>query len=179
MLEAKARVDRVLQALPNDVEALKLRAHVLLDMGRVREALADARHAVQLSPKDGEARLILCEAARRDGDTLLAKRALDAAATLALDDGPLHVRLSWNAMLLGMLDKAEAFARIARARDPQDAAATYQLARVFVLQDKPDDAALILARGLGEARLDPQFITGDSVLVRLSDHPALRSLLDQ
>ena len=134
VLEVKARVDRVLEALPNDVEALKLRAQALLRMDRIEEALADARRAVRLRSKDGEAHLILCEAARRNGDLEGAERALDAASELVLDDAALHIRLSWNAMLLENYDKAEAFARVARASDPDEAAAYYQLARVFVLK---------------------------------------------
>ena len=71
VLEVKTRIDRVLKALPDDVEALKLRAQVLLKLDRVAEALADVQRAVALSSKDGEAHLILCEAARRNGDTAL------------------------------------------------------------------------------------------------------------
>ncbi len=179
MLEAKARVDRVLDALPDDVDALKLRAQVLLAMDRPEEALADARRAVRLRPDDGEAHLILCEVARGRGDEALARRALDAAAALVLDDAALHVRLSWNAMLLGDLEKAESFARIARAADPEEAAAYYQLARVFILKEEPLSAATILSNGLNDNVLDPGAIRADSVLARITDHSMLRSLLNR
>ena len=179
VLEVKARVDRVLKALPDDVEALKLRAQVLLRLNRDAEALADAKRAVALSSKDGEAHLILCEAARRNGDTALAERELASAAELALDDAALHIRLSWNAVLLGRLDTAESFARVAMASDPDEAAAYYQLARVFVLKDQSDAAATVLINGLDASILDPGVITADTVLVRVVDHPDLRSLLDK
>lgn len=179
VLEVKARVDRVLEALPNDVEALKLRAQALLKMNRVEEALADARRAVHLRPKDGEAHLILCEAARRTGDIEGAEHALDAASELALDDAALHIRLSWNAVLLDKLDKAEAFARVAMASDPDEAAAYYQLARVFVLQHQREAAATVLLNGLNAALLDPGAITADTVLVYVVDHPSLRPLLEK
>ena len=177
VLEVKARVDRVLEALPNDVEALKLRAQALLKMNRNEEALIDARRAVRLRPKDGEAHLILCEAARRNGDVDGAERALDAASALALDDAALHIRLSWNAVLLEKLDKAESFARVAMASDPDEAAAYYQLARVFVLKQQPEAAATVLLNGLNASILDPVAITADTVLVHVADHPNLRSLL--
>ena len=74
VLEVKARVDRVLKELPDDVEALKLRTRALLHMGRDAEALVDAQRAVALHPTDGEAQLLLSEAARRNGDVLLAER---------------------------------------------------------------------------------------------------------
>ncbi len=177
VLEVKARVDRVLEVLPNDVEALKLRAQALLKMNRDEEALTDARRAVRLRPKDGEAHLILCEAARRNGDVEGASRALDAASELALDDAALHIRLSWNAVLLDRLDKAEAFARVAMASDPDEAAAYYQLARVFVLQQQREAAATVLLNGLNASILDPGAIAADTVLVHVIDHPDLQPLL--
>jgi len=179
VLEVKTRIDRVLKELPDDVEALKLRAQALLKLNRDEEALADAERAVNLQPKDGEAHLILCEAARRTGDVERAGRALDAAAELALDDAALHIRLSWNAMLLGKLDKAESFARVAMASAPDEAAAYYQLARVFVVKQQPDAAATVLVGGLSASLLDPGTITADTVLVRLTDHPSLQPLLNQ
>ncbi len=177
MLEAKARVDRVLQELPEDVEALKLRAQVLLALDRDAEALADARRAVTLRPDDGEAHLILCETARRNGDRVLAERALAAAAELVLDDAALHVRLSWNAVLLGKLDEAESFARIAMASGAEEPAAYYQLARVFILKNQAADAVTVLAGGLRASLLDPAAIAADTVLVRIADHPDLKPLL--
>lgn len=177
VLEAKARIDRVLKELPDDIEALKLRAQVLMAMARPQEALADARHAVALAPEDGEAHLILSEAARLAGDEALALHSLDAAAERVLDDAAFHLRLSANAVLLDQLDKAEAFARIALALDAQSAAAYYQLARVFVQKAQPDDAASILARGLRSAVLDPVAIQQDTVLTRVAGHQALQDLM--
>ncbi|MFQ5571690.1 MAG: tetratricopeptide repeat protein [Rhodothermales bacterium] len=177
VLEVKARVDRVLKAFPDDVGALKLRAQALLKMNRDAEALVDARRAVALSPKDGKAHLLLCEAARRNGDMTLAEQALDAAAELDSDDPSLHIQLSWNAMMLGRLDKALSFARVAVASDPNEAAAYYQLARVFVLKNQPDDAATVLINGLNASIVDPGIIASDTVLVRVIGHPALHSML--
>ncbi len=179
VLEAKARVDRVLDELPNDVAARKLRAQVLLTMGRSTAALVDARRAVELNPQDGEAHLILCEAAFMDGDTATAARALDRASALVLEDAGLHIRLSWNAMHLGQLDKAEAFARVALNLDPNEAAAHYQLARVFVLKKQLDEAASVLARGLRASILEPEVIARDTVLARVRGHEELQNLLGQ
>lgn len=177
LLEAKARVDRVLDALPDDVEARKLRAEVLLAMNRPSDALRDAQAATALDSKDGEAQIILSEAARLSGHRALAVKALDAAAERIVDDGPLHLRLSWNAMELGELDKAEAFARIALALQPEAPAAYQQLARVFILQNKDDDAAEILARGLRSAVVPIDMIKKDSVLSRVLHNPRLSSFV--
>jgi tetratricopeptide (TPR) repeat protein len=177
VLEAKARVDRVLKEIPDDAEALKLRAQVLMAMKRPKEALADARQAVGLTPQDGEAFLILSEAARLNGDEKLAIDALDAAAERVMEGAEFHIRLSWNAALLGQLERAEAFARIAHNAEPGRAAAYYQLARVFVMKNQNDDAAAILAKGLRGNLLDPAAIQRDTVLTRVSGHEALSGLL--
>ena len=177
LLEAKARVDRVLRELPNDAEARKLRAQVLLGMGQPEAALTDARRAIDLGARSGEVYLVLCEAARQSGNRRLAEQALDTASNLVLDDAALHIQFSWSAVALGRLDQAEAFARVARALDPDDPMAYYQLARVFVLKDRLDDAASVLAGGIEAAVADPLAVEEDSVLRRLVGHEALRSYL--
>lgn len=177
LLEAKARVDRVLRELPDDVEARKLRAQVLLALGHPREAMMDARHAAQVRPQDGEAHLLVAEAARLCGERRVAREMLDEAGRLVLDDADLHVRLSWSAQQLGQLHKAEAFARTAHALDPSNPAAFYQLARVFIVQGRSDDAAAILRRGLQQHLLTPAAVAADTLLAPLADHEALHDLM--
>ncbi|MEX0599543.1 MAG: tetratricopeptide repeat protein [Rhodothermales bacterium] len=178
VLEAKARIDRVLTARPNDAEALKLRSRILMSMDRYDDALRDAKRAVQLVPSDGEAYVILSEAARLAGDDHLAVESLDAAAERVMEDAEFHLRLSWNAALLGHLERSEAYARIALALDPERAAAYYQLARVFVQRDQLADAASTLARGLEQDLLDPVVILSDSLLAPLSTHEQLDGMLN-
>ncbi|QXD14301.1 tetratricopeptide repeat protein [Rhodocaloribacter litoris] len=173
LLEAKTRLDRVLEALPDDQPARKLRARVLLALDRPADALRDAEHAVRLDPDDGEAYTLLCEAARRSGNLARAEQALDAAARHVFDDADLHLRLSWNAVELERLDHAEAFARIALVQAPHKPAAYYQLARVFALQHRPGDAATVLAQGFRRDLLDPKHIREDAVLHPLATHPLL------
>ena len=178
MLEAKARVDRVLEALPDDVAALKLRAQVLLAMSRYGEALSDARHAVRLASGDGEAHLILSEAARLSNDRALALKALEAAAEHVLDDPVLHIRLSWNAAELGQLEQAESYARIALALDPALPAAYYQLARVFVQRQNEEAAAEVLVRGLRRSVVDPVTIEQDPLLAPLLEVSSIQVLVN-
>lgn len=173
VLEAKTRVDRVLRELPDDQAALKLRAQILMSMNRPSEALSDARRAVELTPNDGEAHLILGEAALLNGDLALAGKAVDAAAERLLENAGHHLRLSWIALRLGELDEAEAFARIALALDASQPAAYYQLAQIFQLQERPDDAAAILVRGFDASVIDPNAIRRDSSLSLLVNHPSL------
>lgn len=177
ILEAKARVDRVLTEIPDDGEARKLRAQILMAMDRRHEALFDAQEAVKIRPDDGEAYLVLSEAARMNGRDHLAVEALDAAAERVLEDAGFHIRLSWNATLLGQLDRAEAYARIALALDESKAEAYYQLARVFVRKEQNDAAASILEKGLREDVLDPNAIRSDTMLTAIIGHETLVDLL--
>ncbi len=176
--EAKARVDRVLEELPSDVEARKLRAQVLLALGRPADALTDALRAIDLAPADAEARLILCEAAIEADEPVLARREFEAAAERIVDDPIMNLRLSVAAMALGYRDRAEAFARTALALAPQNPHAHYQLARVFVSTGRRDDAAAVLEQGFQRATIDASIIREDSLLQRVADHPSLRRLVD-
>lgn len=173
VLEAKARVDRVLAKIPDDVEALKLRSQVLMSLQRPDEALVDARKATVLNAADWEAQLILAEAAHAAGNSDLALVALGRASERVIDDAPSHVRMSWLAAELGRTGWAEAFARTALAQDDRDPAAYYQLARVFLRQDRRDDAAEIIARGLRSSLLNLDAMVADHELSSLLVHPTL------
>jgi tetratricopeptide (TPR) repeat protein len=177
LLEAKARVDRVLRALPDDLEARKLRAHILLAMRNPSAALLDARHAVQLQPADGEAWVLRCEAARLSGDRTEAEAALDEALTHLQHQAELHLRLAWNATEMGHLDKAEASTRLAMHLDRTLPTPYYQLARIFLLRKQRDEAATVLASGFEAALLDPVLVERDALLNQLATHPLLQRWL--
>jgi tetratricopeptide (TPR) repeat protein len=171
--EAKTRLDRVIEALPDDGEARLLRAKVLLRLGRPEEALLDARAAVALFPSDGEAYLLLCETARAAGLLDESLRALEQAASLIQDDPNLHIRLSFNAQMLGKLDQAEAFARLAYTLDQTLPGAVRQLARVFVAKGRQDSAITLLASALESGVLSPTLLGSDAELKSLTSRPEL------
>lgn len=176
LLEAKVRVDQVLEKAPNHADGLKLRAEVLMAMRRYTEALTDAERAIELSPNDGSAHLVLAEAARLNGDTELARISLENAGQLSINEGAaLHLKLSESAMRLGEegWTKAESFARVAHAKEPENAQAYYQLARIFILQNRMEAGATILEKGFRSSLLDSDYIRNDSTLQKLVDHSAL------
>lgn len=176
LLEAKVRVDKVLEGAPDHADALKLRAEVLMAMRRYKEALADAQKAIQLSPDDGAAFLVLAEAARLNGDIALARTSLENAGRLTINDGAaIHLKLSESAMRLGKegWTKAESFARVAHAKEPENVQAYYLLARIFILQDRTEAGATILEKGFRSSLLDPEYIRTDTTLQKLADHPAI------
>ncbi len=179
LLEAKARVDRVVSALPEDAEARVLRAEILLSMGRDADALVDARRATELAPSNGAAHLALGEASLRTGDAESAELAMNRAAQLLVDDSGAHVRLSRLARMLSRGEQAIAFARIAVALSPESAVTQYELARAFIANGNTDAAASVLVGGLRDGLLSADVIVADTILNRVARHSALRDLVPQ
>lgn len=177
VFEAKVRLDDALVRSPADAQARIARARVLLRMGRPVEALDDARTATQTLSGDGVAWLTRMEAARLSGEAAEARRAGDQAAALALTSAPLHVRLAWNARLLGSMKQAEAFARIAVQQDPHYAPAYAELARVFDRQGLEDAGASVIVRGISSGVLPREAFEPTGALVRWADHPEVRRAL--
>lgn len=169
LLEAKARIDRVLEEYPDDVEALKLRAAILLDLDRPEEALTDANQAASLSPENGEAHLLRCEAASLTGATDEAARALQLASNLFLQRINHYVRLSACAVSVGAHVRAESLARVAIAQDADDPRGHIQLARVFLAKDtpEPDAARAIVDRLIEESLVTRMAVMADSQLASL------------
>jgi len=173
LLEAKARVDRVIEALPDDVEARKLRAHVLLTMDRPEPAFLDARHAVALNDFDGEAHVLLCESGVASGHDEWAARSLDRAAHFMLRDAGLYVRLSACALELDDITTSEALARVAVAREPESPQARLHLARVFMAAGQDDLAARTLLEGFERRILRPADVRRNLDVAPLMDRTDL------
>jgi tetratricopeptide (TPR) repeat protein len=178
LLEAKARIDRVIRVLPNDLEARKLRAGIFLSMGQPDRAAIDARRAVLLGPDDGEAHLLLCEASVRTDRQVAALTALQHSAELLIDQPGLHIRLSRCAIALGRLDEAEAYARIALAGDDMNASAYLQLARVFIIVRQFQKCVTVLEKGLRLGLIQPSQIRNDSMLHVVADDGLLADFMD-
>ena len=180
ILEAKVRVDQVLRDAPNHTDAWKLRAEVNIAMQKYQDALRDAEQAISLNPEDGEAFLIKAEASRLLGLTERARGSLETAATLSIDaDAEFHIKLSRSAVLLGVsaFNMAESFARVALAKDPDYAEAYYQLARVFLLRNREEEAVITLLRGFQARLLDPSHINSDFTLSQIASHERLKEFL--
>jgi len=167
LLEAKARIDRVLAADSDDQEALKLRAKILNGLERADEAHRDARKAAELVPTDGEAHLLVCETAAQIELVDEALNALDTASDLFLDGSEQYVRLSACALQLGQTTRAESIARIAVAQDVNDPRGHVQLARVFLTLNEPDAARSVLANAVDDSILSMNAIMADAQLVQL------------
>lgn len=174
-LEAKARVDRVIHVLPDDAQARKLRAQILIALNRPEEALTDARHVLGNDPEDGEAHLLISEAATQMGDAENARGAMRAAARFLVEDADLWTRLGRVAVFQEQVTLAQSFAQAAAAADALGARAYYQIAVLLTQRAQEDDAAETLRLGLSEGRLDPHWIKQHPVLAPLARHPRLKS----
>lgn len=172
LLEAKARIDRVLEELPDDVEALKLRAAILMDMDRPDDALADANRAARLAPDNGEAHLLRCESAAQTGRDQDAEEALETASNLFLERIDHYVRLSACALRIGAVTRAESLARVAVAQDDTNPRGHIQLARVFLGTRRPNDARSIVNRLIEANSLSRMAVMADSQLAGLYETPA-------
>jgi tetratricopeptide (TPR) repeat protein len=164
LLEAKARLDRVIEAGPDDTEALVLRARVELAMKHYADALRDAQHAAELRPDHGDAQFVLVQAARLAGDTTTALAALERSLALVESDPVKHIVLSREALLLGEHETCESLARVAVALDGTNAEAHYQLARALAVQGKMEAAVLLVSRGLEDGLLTVDYVREDPVL---------------
>ncbi|MDA0378148.1 MAG: hypothetical protein O2899_01540 [Bacteroidetes bacterium] len=173
LLEAKARIDRVLEALPEDVEALKLRAAILLDLNRPEVALEDANRAAGLAPENGEAHLLRCEAASRLGTLSEAEQALQLASNLFLQRIDHYVRLSACALAIGAATRAESLARVAVAQNDGDPRGHIQLARVFMATERSEAARAVVDRMMASSMVSRQAVMADSQLARLYGETAL------
>ena len=167
LLEAKARIDRVLEGVPNDVEALKLRAAILIDMDRPSEAFQDADRATQITPGDGEAHLLRCESAAQIGREEDARDALEEASNLFLERIDHYVRLSTCALKIGASKRAESLARVAVAQDNTDPRGHVQLARVFLASTNMEEARVIVNRLIEANGLSRMAVMADSQLASL------------
>src|SRR5690606_16232053 len=121
--------------------------------------------AVQLQPSNGDAHLALAESSFPLGDTATASQSMDRASRLLVDDAAAHVRLSRLARALDRPDRAVAFARIAVALEPNNAACHYELARAFIASSNAAAAASVLTKGLQVGLLSEEYIAGDEVLM--------------
>ena len=167
LLEAKARIDRVLTALPEDLDALKLRAAILIDLDRPEEAHHDAWKAAALSPDDGEAHLLVCETAARTERVDEALAALATASGLFLRRIDHYVRLSACALQLGQTTQAASIARIAVAQNEEDPRGHVQLARVFIAEGQMDAARSVLRKAMDDSILSMNAILSDTQLASL------------
>ena len=153
-LNAKAEeaLSRSLEVAPDNYDALKLRAKILLTYHRFREALEVARHAQALRPRDHDVYGALTDALVELGDYEEAVRAAQAMVNLRPDTAS-YSRISYLRELHGDTEGAiEAMRTAVRAASPQDpenlAWCLVQLGNLLLNGGKPAEAEREFDRAL-------------------------------
>lgn len=132
-------------------------ATALAATGRMKDALRDARRAVDIDASSADAWLILADLQRRAGQLNEALTSADRAAALAhREAAPLRARA---AVLIdvGRLDEAEGFYRKALELDERDAAARAGLAGVLARTGRAIEALPMFEQALAE---EPEMVDG-------------------
>lgn len=149
--DALAAVQTVLVAHPDDVEALLESARCQIGQGQGFFAIAPARQAARLAPRDWRPASLLgvaYEQAQRDDEALAAHR---QAVALAPDNPAALTNLALFLAARGRSDEAEALLRKAAARPDAPIAVRQNLALVLGLNGRLDEAEKLVREDLPPA----------------------------
>jgi tetratricopeptide (TPR) repeat protein len=151
--EALAAVDAALAKHPDTGSLRELRGYALGRLERLDEAKAEYAKALELDPKNAEAKSALATLLAKDGDRKGAIALYDEAAKVAVNPAPYTYLAAQLALATGDAAGAEARLRQVVIADPGHVGARNDLAWLLAEEDKELDNALALA--LAAQRLDP------------------------
>lgn len=120
--EASALLATVLEADPNHVEALKLRARLAIEADRPDQAIQDMRIAASSAPRDPEIMTIMALAHERQGGRELAGERLALAVEMSRQAPEESLRYARFLLRDGRIGPAEGVVTDALRRAPDDAA---------------------------------------------------------
>ena len=148
---------------PGDVRATVNLGTVVVRQGRVEEAVALYRRALEVNPESSEAHFNLGVTLVGQGRFEEAIPHLQRAVELAPQSAMAHYNLGVVLARAGQTDEAIAQLRGAARLNPRDAHARNDLGAVLATQGRLEEAMLELAEA---ARLDPQFADARRNLAR-------------
>ena len=151
--DALAAVDAALAKHPDVASLHELRGYALGSLDRMSDAKAAYAKALELDPKNAEAKGALATLRANDGDRAGAIAQYDEAAELAENPAPWVYLAAQLALATGDAAGAETRLRRVVKEDPGHVGARNDLAWLLAEQGKELDAALALA--LAAQRLDP------------------------
>ncbi|WP_096787998.1 tetratricopeptide repeat protein [Rhodobacter sp. CZR27] len=125
---ARGLAEEVLAEDATNVEALKLRARLLIDEDRPRDAILDLRTALDQAPRDAEILTFMALAHERDGNLELAGEQLAQAVEVSGKAPAESLRYARFLMRQGRDGSAEAILTDARRAHPADLGVLLQLA---------------------------------------------------
>jgi len=141
--EAAALLDEVIRKRPMEASYAVLRATVLLDLGRTREAVETLELPHRLGTLPADARLLLADLHLRDGRVVAARERMRSAfsETETRADDSRVASLAAAALQLGEWDLANEMLDLATAGDPEKTPPVLQLMRARLLIESGRDAA--------------------------------------
>ena len=149
-VEASREASRLMPTLPS---IQFVHAQALRSVGRLTEAAASARRALELDPSDvgtlSGAAALLAET----GERAEARRAMERLVELHPDDPFAFGGLGWAAQALGDWDQAIDYFRRALALEPKDAMTHNNLGWTYLVMGRPKEALRELETAL---KLDPE-----------------------
>ena len=139
---------------------------LLLDLGRIDQAVAELNKAIDLDPHRGDAYFhlgtALAEARRWDGAVAAYRKAI-AQPSLTVTDYA-HQNLGLALFHLGRYREAEDALRFALSLDPELQAAYYNLGLVMTAEKRPDEAKAFFRRA---RQIAPESPFGRAAVERL------------
>ena len=148
-----ASAELAARSRPDDATVLNRLATLYLQAGRVDDAVARLRHAVQLAPRDAAARSNLGTALQARGELPAAIRELEAAARLKPTDDGVRFNLGNGYYAAGRAGDAVRELARAVALNADNADAHFNLAMILGPRGQIDEAIAHLRRVL---EIDPQ-----------------------
>ena len=150
--KASEALDRSLRVAPDNYDALKLRAKLLLTFHRFEEALEVARRAARLNPQDHDNYGALADALVELGEYPAAVEAAQRMVDLRPDTSS-YARVSYLRWLHGdadgAIDAMRLAAQAASPKDPEKVAWCHvQLGEAFLNKNKPAEAEREFDRAL-------------------------------
>ncbi len=142
--EALTWTERSLAVAPTRVAPLSIRTDALIELGRYDEGFTTAQERLDLRPdlaSYSRASYVRELVGDREGAIRLMRMAIDAAAQNSSSRATARAQLGLVLLDQGDLDAAEREVRTALAEVPDDANATFVLARVLVARGELEEAA--------------------------------------
>lgn len=131
-------LDLKLEKHPNDHALLAERSQVLINLGRVREALTDINKAVELKPNNIDYRLIQADAAFANGEIEKSYGALTEAERLAPDNKDVHLKMGEITFYARDYDRSLQNLTLVTEVEPDNRTALFM--KGFIYKEKGDTA---------------------------------------
>ncbi|MBI2820877.1 MAG: tetratricopeptide repeat protein [Acidobacteria bacterium] len=164
IVEAKERLQRVLEVNAGHADALGLLAAIYLDEGNTEQAKTLLEKAVEVNPRLESAFYTLAFIAQKNGQAEEALRYYQKFTELVPKDAA--AQLNMAALLAGMdrMEEATKYARRATELDPDNADTWTELGKIQSLTDSQDEAQQSFQRAVA---LRPQWSEAHRLLVGL------------